>query len=138
MELLKPNFFEMLSLAALVCGGVTVASLPGGILSGVKQWLSNRVRRGLFPEWLAKPLLLCDTCMASVWGIPQFILWLLDGPSWLWAAYYGIAFVCGLALLNYACWTLLSTFGAIRDRNADASRAQGQHHQSGHRPDSKR
>jgi len=100
--------FSLMLLAVLVCGGLSAASLPGNLLYPIWQYLDLRVRSGVFPKMLAKPLLLCNTCMASIWG--TFVFWIggfaLDLIiSWKSVIIWPIV-VIATAFLNHLFWWL--------------------------------
>lgn len=114
----------------LVCGGITVASLPEGILHKRAERLRDAVSRGMFPGWLAKPLLLCETCMATIWGnLTWFPLSFLPFVGWGWVERLSL-FVpmwLGIAVCNHFLWVVISTLKSLRD---DPRRDPTQHHRS--------
>ena len=113
----------------LVCSGITAASLPGGLLFSRAEKLEDAVNRGMFPGWVAKPLLLCETCMATVWGnLTWFPLSFLPalGLSWIERLAFFVPLWFGIAVCNHALWVVISTLKAIRD--AHARRDPPQHH----------
>ncbi len=113
----------------LVCSGITAASLPGGLLFPAYAKLNDAVNRGMFPAWPAKPLLLCETCMATTWGnltwFPLSFLPALD-LSWVDRLAFFVPMWFGIAVCNHVLWVVISTLKAIRD--AHISRDPTQHH----------
>jgi hypothetical protein len=99
-------------LAFGVCNGLTASSQPNMLLGPLRDRLEDYMRRGLLSPWIAKPLLLCETCMASFWGLLCFFLLLhrpLDHLRLL------VPFILCLAIANYALWTALSLMRVLKD-----------------------
>lgn len=114
-----------------LCACLVIASMPGGFLHGVRNWLDSMVRRGLLPKYVAKPLLLCETCMAWPWGGAVF---LLCYPWSGWSVLLVVPFVLLLAVANFAFWTVLTFvvnaskfFNLMIEENADTEPDQKQH-----------
>ena len=106
-----------LFLAVLVCGGITAAARPGGLLSFLRERLDDLTERGLFPSMLAKPLLLCTPCMGSIWG--TLVYWTAtwanhQALNWVLVYHWPIV-VCGTALVNHLLWTLIALLETLYD-----------------------
>lgn len=102
------GLFALIILAVLVCGGISAASLQGMILFERKKKIELRVRAGTFPERLAKPLILCNTCMASFWG--SLVYWIAGAclsliQSWTAILLWPFA-IAAIAFLNHVSWWL--------------------------------
>lgn len=114
-----------------LCACLVIASMPGGFLYGVRKWLDSMVRRGLLPKYVAKPLLLCETCMAWPWGAAVFFL---AYPWSAWSALLVVPFILLLAVVNFSFWTCMSMLGnaskffnIIVQEDADTEPDQEQH-----------
>lgn len=112
------SFLLLLLTAVLACGGITTASLPKGILAPLAEYLDKLVRAGRFPEKWAEPLLLCDTCIATVWGNLTWFL-VSFAPSlhihWWDRLLFAVPLWFGTAFCNHVLWTVISTLKKIRD-----------------------
>lgn len=119
------DLFLLLVGAVGLIGGVTVSSRPSPVfdtppfLYPVWFWWEDLHARGKVPTWIAKPLLLCPTCMSSVWGSLVYlgIGFLLEPTAWRTALFWGWwpIHVCATAFgvhlllnLNSALLTLLA------------------------------
>ena len=60
--------FKLLLINSLFCMGLIVVSEPGMLLEFVQDFF---LKRNLF--FIGKPVILCATCMASLWG--TFFYW---------------------------------------------------------------
>lgn len=114
-----------------LCACLVIASMPGGFLHGVHKWLDGMVRRGLLPKYVAKPLLLCETCMAWPWGGAVFFF----VYSWNgWSILLIVPFVLLLAVVNFAFWTAVyflinanKFFNLMMQKDAHTEPDQKQH-----------
>lgn len=107
-------------MAVLVCGGLTAASQPDGLLGPVREWLDLRVRSGFLSKYIAKPLLLCETCMASIWG--SLTYWTITLVSHHRPCFPALFFwwpfvILATAFINHVLWTIVHTLAAIRDHH---------------------
>ena len=133
------QFLLTLFSAVLVCGGLFAAARPDGLLEKPKRWvfLHYAGMHPRLPKWIAYPLILCATCMASLWGTLAFLLcrWLMrihwSEELWGWWA----IIILGTALINYVLWTCLTTLETIRDHYGNVSRDQVRHSGEGQGPD---
>ena len=99
---------KLMFLAALGCGGLSAASLQGNLLYGARQYLELRVKAGTLSKNVAKPILLCNTCMASFWG--TIVYWVAGAgfgwiTSWFCLILWPFA-ITGTAFLNLLSWWL--------------------------------
>lgn len=113
-------------IAFAICNGLTLSAQPKHWLNPVRNALDRRVRRGLFPLWLAKPLLLCETCMASIYGTGTYlsVTALSNGGvavrDWLLL----VPFVFLLALCNYTYWLLMALVKTTINGNTRADKVE--------------
>lgn len=122
----------MLFVAVLFCGGVFAAARPKGLLSTWSTRLSSATDRGMLSHYISYPLLLCSTCMASIWG--SFAFWLLVlalriSLEWRLLAWWALFVPC-CAMGNFILWTVLDWYlrriKAIDDGNTRTDPVQ--HH----------
>lgn len=107
--MLASALFLLLS-AWVVCGAIVAATLPEGVLRPWWKALDELVRRGMFPSFLAKGLLLCEICLASIWGNLTWLglsFWPELGMDWTDRAFLLVPLWSGTAFLNFVTWTLL-------------------------------
>lgn len=146
-------FLFLLFCSVLVCGGVYVAaSLTGGLAHPLFLRLKDRVERGLLSHYIANPLLLCETCMASTWGTVTYF-----GIDILWNGWYAAVpwrmigmlpvAIGGIAIGNHVLWVVINTLKEIQavhahqrlnheKEHANLSADQVQHPGPSGRPDS--
>jgi hypothetical protein len=124
------TFYHVL-FAIAFCGGIyAVSMIRYNLLNDWRIWMESRIARGFGHRWIAHPILLCDTCMASVYGTLVYLLFFLQKGDWLNLAVWWIPFLFQVALGNYALWTLISTLRAIRNHYVNSGRTQVQHPES--------
>lgn len=102
--------------AVLACGGVTAASQPKALLGDVREAMEAWTEKRPWRKYLSKPVLLCDTCLASVWGSAVYwSYWMTLQPklTWLQLLHMWPLFVLCVATGNYVLWTLLGTLRAL-------------------------
>lgn len=110
-------FFTTVVLAVLACGGLTAASQPDGVLHPLRKRLESGVQRRMLSKNIAYPLLLCDVCMASLWGSISYwvLMWVFHVElSWEVVAMWPFQ-VLAVAVINLLLWTVISTLGAVRE-----------------------
>lgn len=119
--MMGPKWFLFLLLCSvLVCGGVyAAASLSKGLLNPLFMRLKDRVERGLLSHYIANPLLVCETCIASTFGLGTYI-----GVDLLWHGWWqqvpwtliGMApvAICGTAIINHVLWVIINTLKEIQ------------------------
>ncbi len=61
---------------ALFINGIDITFSRGYLMYPVKRWLDKNLNKGL-GKWLYTPLIGCNICMTSLWGIPIYFM-LLD------------------------------------------------------------
>lgn len=116
------TFYHKLFSAVLVCGGLSAARRPDGILNRLYERLNLHCRGNAvphIPKLVAYPLLLCEVCMGSLWGL---------------LAYWGLLpdlfiLMCGAAFLNLLLSAWLAKTEAVRDGNT--RRDPVRHHSTG-------
>ena len=109
-------------LASLACGGLSAASLPGGILEDYRKYVELRVTAGTLSKKWAKPLITCNTCMASLWG--SLVYWLPGSLLVPYAGWYDLLVrlvlwpfaVLGIACLNHVTWWLYLACAAVHKK----------------------
>lgn len=90
------EFIITLAVSSFACVGLRVVTTDGMVLGVLSRWAQK------WPDWLAKPLVRCVACYASVYG--TLLYWLLI-DEWSWKQYP--VFVLALAFLNYLFYSLL-------------------------------
>ena len=119
------EFFLITLIGTLTCVGAYAVSITeGNPLFLLRKFLKNRTDRGLLKKWIAKPLLLCDLCMTSVWGTGVYLLF-FQLKWWYFKLYVPYLFCVAAGV--YILWTVLSTFRAIRDSYANPAGTSSQH-----------
>jgi hypothetical protein len=121
-ELNALSFLLLVAVGSGVCLGLAAASVEGNALHWLYKWLDRMVRRGLMSIWLAKPILLCTTCMASLWGLFTYctaglVLW---NANLFERALCIIPYILCVAALNELVSTAIVTLQALK-QSADAS-----------------
>lgn len=105
------KFLFLLLSAVLVCGGITAAGQPKGLLEPLFKWLDGLVQRGFVPSWIAKPFLLCETCIATIWGNVTWLV-LSFSPSldigFFDRIFWFIPLWLGTAFLNFIIWSFIA------------------------------
>lgn len=61
------KLFPLMALNALVIYGVNTATAPGEVLEPIGRALDS-------PDWIRKPTVGCEPCMASIWGTAMYFL----------------------------------------------------------------
>jgi predicted PurR-regulated permease PerM len=121
-ELNALSFLMLVAVGSGVCLGLAAASVEGNALHWLYKWLDRMVRRGMMSIWIAKPILLCTTCMASLWGLFTYctaglVLWdanLLERASCI------IPYILCVAALNELISTAIVTLQVLK-QSADAN-----------------
>lgn len=104
------GYFLICFSSFLVISAVTLATRKeGDIFHDVRAKLKSSADRGMFPKKLAKPLLLCETCMSSIWGSLIYVVahLLFDLPgTWQQKVALGILNVAGTATITALFWQI--------------------------------
>jgi len=111
----RTEYIFTLFVAVLYCGGIFAAARPNGLLSDVRDKLQSKVDRGMLSHFIAYPLLLCSTCMASVHGTFAFIIsaLIIQTPvSWSLAGQW-LLFVPACAMGNFLLWTVVDVLESL-------------------------
>lgn len=106
---------EKVVITSLICLAVHVILKPGMILSIIGEWIELFLH-----EYLAKPLGLCLTCMASIYGTAVFLFWAnLPLTDYL-------PFVLSVTGLNYFFSSVLTLLETLNDTNDEQNDYESQ------------
>jgi hypothetical protein len=88
------DFFASLLIAVTFIHGFAFTFNEGEIFVAIGKWMYEK-----FPDYVNKPLWLCEFCMSSVHGTWVFIVFLWGYPLYLWVLFCFC--LCGVtAIIN--------------------------------------
>lgn len=98
------TLFQSILVISLACIGVKILFEDGMILSKLGVFFQSYL-----PLWVCKPLFLCSSCMASVWGGSfYFIFFKFDLQLF-------IVVILGVCTINTILWNSMNLIWDIKD-----------------------